>query len=288
MATAVTTPARTLPASLRSPLAAWHLLSLDAPTVAAVWTAFVAHAFRVALPWTSPAALALAVWLLYAADRVSDAAHGTMLQERHRFHHQYQGRFSVAALCVLPLLGVLIVHLPRALRTGWLLMVVPMGAYVAAVHVLHLRRVPKEVLVACFFATAVVMPTLVSGRVRPLQSATAAVVFGVLCWINCVGIARWEHTPAAAMDPVTAWLSFHFERVAVVLAVVLSVTAAALVAHHQAGCGAVCAAAASAVLLLLLLERSRFRLSANVLRALADAALLTPLLLWPAVSLVGR
>ena len=56
-----------------SPLALWHLLSLDAPSVATVWTIAIAHAAGVDLPWTSAAAMFIAVWILYAADRLLDA-----------------------------------------------------------------------------------------------------------------------------------------------------------------------------------------------------------------------
>ena len=56
-----------------NPLALWHLLSLDAPTVAALWTWFIASANHIRLPLSSALAMALAVWMLYAADRLMDA-----------------------------------------------------------------------------------------------------------------------------------------------------------------------------------------------------------------------
>ena len=45
----------------------WHLLSLDAPTVATLWTIFVARACRVELPASFAGAMFLAVWIIYAA-----------------------------------------------------------------------------------------------------------------------------------------------------------------------------------------------------------------------------
>ena len=51
----------------------WHLLSLDAPTVAAVWVVFVGRSVGVRLPWVEPAAMFVAVWMIYAADRLLDA-----------------------------------------------------------------------------------------------------------------------------------------------------------------------------------------------------------------------
>ena len=55
------------------PLELWHLLSLDAPTVAVLWTWFIAASVHIALPLTSLLAMGLVVWMLYAADRLLDA-----------------------------------------------------------------------------------------------------------------------------------------------------------------------------------------------------------------------
>src|SRR5215469_2732137 len=50
------------PDTPHNPLARWHLLSLDAPTVAAVWVWFVAASNQIHLPLVSALAMALAVW----------------------------------------------------------------------------------------------------------------------------------------------------------------------------------------------------------------------------------
>ena len=248
----------------------WHLLSLDAPCVAAVWTIFFARRFGVVLPWTAPAALALAVWMLYALDRLADAAHPQeVLAERHRFHHRHGFAFAGALLGAVPALIALIALLPAALRTGWLLLAVPLAIYVAAVHVFRLRRVPKEHIVSIFFALATAMPVLVSRTAPTLKVAPAIALFGVLCWLNCVAIARWEQSQNT--DTVTAWASPHFLlTTAVVVAVVLLL----LIVVPFAG-----AACAISALLLLWLEYARP--NALLLRALADAALLTPLAVLP-------
>ena len=54
-------------------LTLWHLLSLDAPTVATLWTLFIARCSHLTLPWTALAAMFTAVWMIYAADRLLDA-----------------------------------------------------------------------------------------------------------------------------------------------------------------------------------------------------------------------
>src|ERR1700679_3918546 len=93
----------------RSPLALWHLLSLDAPTVATLWTIFIARCSHLTLPWTAPAAMFVAVWMIYAADRLLDArildlsppnntAHPPDLEARHRFHHHHRTAFLTLIL----------------------------------------------------------------------------------------------------------------------------------------------------------------------------------------------
>lgn len=258
----------------RSPLEWWHLLSLDAPTVAALWTGFTAATFHLALPWTAPAALALAVWMLYAADRISDARQqAEPLRERHHFHEQHAKPFAAAIGCAALALCVLLVLLPAALRTAWLLLAVPLLAYVAAVHVLH-GRVPKEALVGVFFGSATLAPSLLEHRgLPPVLSAT---LFGVLCWLNCVFIARAEGAVQYTARGLTAWAVRNFPAACMVLAS-MALGAAACVPHALPRAGAILLSS----LLLLALDRVRASTEALRLRALADAALLTPLLIWP-------
>ncbi len=275
MGTVVTTPARpaiTPSRPISKLLAAWHLLSLDAPCVAALWTIFFARSFGVALPWVVPAALALAVWMLYALDRTADAAAGhEALAERHHFHHHHRFAFIGTVLGAVPVLALMIALLPSALRTAWLLLALPLAIYVAAVHILRLRRLPKEHLVALFFAVATMMPVVASRSVAAVRLIPAMAAFGAICWLNCIAIVRWEHTPASTLDSVTAWSAAHFRDViiAVLLAMLPSIP-------WQPEIAITCAASA---LLLLLLENTRP--SAATLRALADAALLTPLVVLP-------
>src|SRR5437868_7025790 len=74
-------------------LRGWHLLSLDAPTVAVTWCA--AFLSVVGVPLTRPSArwpivfLSLATWLCYIGDRIQDARScldGSELRARHRFY----------------------------------------------------------------------------------------------------------------------------------------------------------------------------------------------------------
>ena len=260
----------------------WHLLSLDAPTVAAVWTTFLAYYFDVALPWTAPAALALAVWLVYAADRLHDARSGAEpLEERHHFHARHAQAFVVAMSVVAAVLAVLVVLLPQELRTAWMLLGLPMMGYVAAVHVLRVS-VPKEAMVGVFFAAAAAMPALLA--VHSPSVVVAGALFGVLCWLNCVFIARSEG--ANTVSGVTRWAVRRFRPAAAL------VLLAALVVFFNFGDGALAVALGTALLMLLdasrlaAFEESTFRPSRVRIRALADAALLTPLMVLPLLRLL--
>lgn len=265
---------RTQRVPLHDPLALWHLLSLDAPTVAAVWTVFLAYYFDVVLPWTAPAALALAVWLVYAADRLHDARSGTgPLEERHHFHARHARAFLVAIALVTIVLAVLVWLLPRELRTAWMLLGLPLMGYVAGVHVLRVR-VPKEALVGVFFAAAATMPALLAAHTASVMIAGG--LFGVLCWLNCVFIARSEGVEAAGA--VTGWAVRRFPLAASSLLVV------ALVVFIAFGDGGLAVALGAALLLLLDVARQQ-PLRAVRVRALADAALLTPLLVLPLLRL---
>ena len=260
---------RGIAAQKHSVLAMWHLLSLDAPCVAALWTVFVAHIFHVALPWTAPVALAVAVWMLYAADRLADSASGKALEERHRFHHRHSAAFAVCWLACAPLLLWLVMHLPHALRDGWLLLAIPLAAYVGAVHALQLGHVPKEPLIGVFFGMAVAMP-VISSEALTRGLAASTVGFALLCWLNCAAIAAWETPSSGYLDPVTRLLGRHFAASATI-AIVMSLW---LAFHRETRLISV--AVLFSLFLLLVLDRERARVGRTHLRALADAALLTP------------
>jgi hypothetical protein len=250
------------------PLTRWHLLSLDAPTVAALWVAFAARGH---VSWVAPIALGVAVWILYAADRLADSAYpAEQLQERHRFHASHRRAFLVALVLAACVLCGLLIALPHGLRAAWMLLTLPLLGYVATVHVLRLR-VPKEAMVGVFFAAATFLPSLLERDTA--ANALSAVLFGVLCWMNCVFIARKEC--AVERGTSTAWMARHFRSSAAAFAVVGSAIFAWV---PQAR--AVALAVVLGFVFLLALDADE-RLSALHLRALADAVLLTPLLVWP-------
>lgn len=77
-----------------SPLRLWHLSSLDAPTVAAVWSLGFAKTAGVRLPAWAPVLLVFVTWFVYVSDRLLDARSALRardihrLRQRHYFHWQ--------------------------------------------------------------------------------------------------------------------------------------------------------------------------------------------------------
>ncbi|HVG26251.1 MAG TPA: hypothetical protein VM865_01500 [Acidobacteriaceae bacterium] len=294
-----------------SPLALWHLLSLDAPTVAALWTWTVAHTVGIVLPWTASAAMALAVWMLYASDRLLDARPlpggeaPRDLEERHRFHQRHRSVFLAAIVAVAAVLAGLLhtldpraLHLYAALATmlaAWLLLVhAPSPAAASA------QRLPKELAVGIFFPAAVFIPTVARAPELRLPLLAPAAIFAALCTLNCLYLYAWEH-PASLrtahwttrwavrrLVPLTLTVAA-LSALLVVAALPAALPLASRLAPHGAGSfllPALCTLVST--LLLLALHKLRDRLSALHLRALADLVLLSPLLVVPLASLASR
>ncbi|HWG17551.1 MAG TPA: hypothetical protein VN678_06785 [Acidobacteriaceae bacterium] len=288
------------PARITSPLALWHLLSLDAPTVAALWTWFIGRAAGVHLPAASLIAMALAVWILYAADRLLDSSALDSMdalpvrsmamaefEARHYFHHRHRRPFVVGiALASIALGGLLPLLDHAALR----LYLVEGGLLIVWFLVVHAtrsaHRLPKEIAVGVFFSAAVFIPTVARNPALRFALALPALLLGVLCGLNCLFIYAWEHTRTpsdrkgvAAPHPTTR---FALQRLWVIATTEI-VAAIALAAFNEGAPRLIAVACALSSAMLLWLHQSRRqcsqgRLSRIHLRAAADLALLTPAL----------
>lgn len=256
----------------------WHLLSLDAPTVAALWTWFLATTNHIRLPATSIAAMATAVWLLYASDRLLDAqaTNKEELEPRHHFHHRHRKAFlsAIAAATItlaglLPTLTLEAVHL--YLIEGSFLI-----GYFVLIHATNsAHRLPKELAVGLFFASATFIPTIAREPALRLSLLLPAILFAALCSLNCLFIYTWEHPSKPTTNhSTTRFCLQHLEAIATTLLV--SALGVAIISRQAPW--KIAAAIATAVTLLLILHRNRQTLPPTTLRAAADLALLTPLL----------
>ena len=261
-------------------LALWHLLSLDAPTVAAIWTIFVAHSVHLHLPWTAPVSMFVAVWMLYAADRLLDARISPRdeLEPRHHFHHKHRVAFltsiviaTIVLFCLLPLL------LPAALRICALL-AIPLVTYMFLIHVgaPGSVRLPKELAVGLFFPAAVFIPTVARVPTLRLALLPEALLFAAVCTLNCLYVYAWEHKPPYSQAHWTS--KFAMKRLPWITGIAAMASLTLFALRHSPVSGAACISA----LLLAVLHLSRNRISQTHLRAAADCALLTPVL-FPAL-----
>jgi hypothetical protein len=274
-----------------APLRLWHLTSLDAPTVAVVWSLAFASAAKVSLPVWIPLFLALAAWSAYIADRLLDARTALRtgnlksLRQRHWFHHRHRrvlGPLAISAACAAACVVVSV--MPVAARERNSVLAVAALAYFTRVH--SSRQVPgvglsslvpffkKEMLVGLLFTSACALPALsralaqTSAPIWPLLPA--AVFFAMLAWLNCHAIERWETDDQAQHSSV-----FHLACLLALAGLLL----ASLTPNPQSHRAALVIAGAASALLLALLDRLRDRLTPLALRVSADLVLLTPLAL---------
>jgi hypothetical protein len=258
----------------------WHLLSLDAPTVAALWSWFFVRAMHLHLSLIQALLLPLGTWLLYVTDRILDGfRERELLRERHYFHARHRAAFLSAASFLLLLLTWCVVTRmrPAAIRDDLWIGVFAL-LYLFAVHRGE-QRLPKELAVAILFAAATAVPawsrlSAGDGLARE-QLAPAVILFALLCWVNCVSIEKWE---GGKSHTTTRWASLHLRSIATMIA--LFSLAAAFLAPSRGLMVVYLSALLSSALLFILDARSS-RFSPLHLRIAADAALLTPLALFP-------
>jgi hypothetical protein len=277
-----TTTQLALPARPSSPIALWHLLSLDAPTVAALWVCFIARAAHIHIPLAAPAAMALAVWILYAADRLLDARRSAAheLEARHLFHYRYRHAFLIGITAATAALATLLLHLDPAAIRLYLIEGTLLFAWFLILHATRsAHRLPKEIAVGLFFSAAVFIPSIAREPSLRATLLPAAILFAALCSLNCLFIYAWEHDHPSN-TPAHRSTRFAIAHLAA-LAITTAVAGAGLTLLAPTPAKPIAAGCASAAVLLLALDRKRSRLSRIGQRAAADLALLTPLLLLP-------
>lgn len=270
-----------------TPLHAWHLASLDAPTVAVVWALGFAWVARVRLPAWVLAVLTLVVWAIYAGDRLLDARKGfrsgqtDRLRERHFFHWRHRRVFvPLAVLGAIAAAGLVLVFMPAVTEERDTVMAAAALAYLTRIHAWRGRALEnggmggrvatKEFLVGVVFAAGCALPAWNLAQARGVAILVPAVFFAALAWLNCAAIERWE----SARDGRS------IAEIAAGLALAGAVIAA-LISGHLPRPAALLVAGAAAALLIAFLDQMRGRITPLTLRAAADLVLLTPLaLLW--------
>jgi hypothetical protein len=278
-------------------LAVWHMASLDAPTVAIVWTLGFARAAGVHLPTWAPVIVGLVTWAVYIGDRLLDARSAlaamqpSRLRHRHRFHWRHRRLLCLlAVLSALAGLAIIVAFVPAAARARGAALGLATVAYFSGVHTrrnsgswldwlpmpdrflerLPFKRLGNELLVASMFTCGCMLPVwpraaLLATQLWPL--ALVAVFFMLLAWLNYHAICRWEANARAG----------HITTAGLMLALVGVVVAGVIAAGHPSAAMLIGLGAGSAVLLAML-DQNRNWLTPLALRASADLVLLLPLI----------
>ena len=287
------------------PLALWHKASLDAPTVAIVWTLGFAFAAGVRLPLWLPALVALVTWTIYIGDRLLDARSAlagmqpSRLRHRHRFHWRHRRLLTLlAASSACAALIIVVIYVRGPARERGAALGLATVAYFSGVHArrnpgsrmgwlptpgkllgrLPFNEIGNEVLVAAIFTCGCMLPVWPRAALRPdplWPLALVAAFFMLLVWLNYHAIGRWEAGAPAA----------HISSAGFILALAGLAIAAFLRASHP-GPSLLIASAAGSAFLLALLNRNRRRLTALALRASADLALIIPLVVLVSFALL--
>ncbi len=230
----------------------------------------------------------LAVWTLYAADRLldarqlsSDPLHTAGLEPRHLFHHLHRNAFHVGIGVATIALAAMLPHLLIEAIRLYLILGGLLTGYFILIHASqHARRLPKEIAVGLFFAAATFIPTVARQPELRVALLLPAILLAALCSLNCLFIYAWEHPvegEAQSTHPATRMGLLSLRPLTFVLILAAGAVAAF---DHRAPWLLPCASILSA-LGLLLLDRRRNRIAATTLRAAADLSLTTPLLLLP-------
>lgn len=287
MATAIPTEPAVKVRSATRPLVLWHLLSLDAPTVAALWTWFIAQTCHVRLPAAATLAMAFAVWMLYAADRLLDAGSTRQdkLEARHIFHHRHRRAFLAGIIAASTALALLLPGLDSQSIHLYLILGGLVFGYFILIHAARgAHRLPKEIAVGICFAAATFIPTVARLPQLRLELLAPALLFAMLCSLNCLFIYAWEHPPENAafvqVNPTHAVTRIALRHLqAITIAVALA--SVALAAFDRFSPWQIPLATAIAAAFLLVLNHRRTAILPTTLRAAADFALTTPMLLIP-------
>lgn len=247
----------------------WHLLSLDAPSIAALWAWALARELEVHPQAAALGVLTLGTWLVYVADRLLDShLKRTYLRERHTFHGKHWRAFTAAAIVVASVLTFLVIQwLPKNAFIAYTLLLALTIAYLGMVHLGRRISAPHCMVVAGLFALSTSVPAAV--QIQNIWQGTPLLMsvtsLAVVAWLNCWAIEMWETGRRAHLRATVAKRSFW---IAFVLALVAFASGDPVVGI-----------AALSALLLFVLDGKRAQISPLMTRVAADAALLTPLLL---------
>ncbi len=271
----------------------WNLLSLDAPTVVCLWALFFARSLRIPFPFLESTVLTVTVWIIYVSDRMLDTLRPSP-DVAHSDRHNFHARHGYAVLgALLPIASatfwISLTRLNSQTKAVGLAMCGAVSFYFLVIHAVPDRMVrwfPKELFVGAIFAAGAVIPAWTHAAESRNALMPAAILFAGLCGLNCVAIECWEHHRGERQwEKTPSWLIQLADSRIMQIAAMLIVGAGIVCAFgpHNAEQAEPIGASAVSLFFIAGLDWRSNDFSPQVLRVLADAALLTPaifLLKW--------
>lgn len=233
--------------------------------------------------------------MLYAADRLMDVrlldidpTRHEDLEARHYFHLRYRNAFLTGILVASLGLANFLPHLDAVAIRLYLILGGLVAGYFILIHATSgaaaqekiAHRLPKEIAVGLCFAAATFIPTVARRPDLRVTLLPTALVFAILCSLNCLFIYAWEHEDRRANRSIHA-ITRVVLRNLVSLTTVLACLSIVLALFDRHVPWSIPSASALSAALLLLLHRRRHAIARTTLRASADLALTTPILLFP-------
>lgn len=256
------------------PLLWLNLLCLDAPLVAVSWLWLFARSFEITIAPRGTAALFLAAWLIYLADRLGDSLsldQRAPTSLRQQFCRRHRGTW-LGAIGLIAMVELVVCARVES-RAGAFGLAV--GAFALAYLLVNRfrpslwRTLPlKEISIGFIFAAGTMVP-LASGLTR--VNASVWLLFACLCSLNCISIAVWERGLDVAQQRIS---------IATVCPTIGRYLLPALLLLVLASLGSgfsrvyLCIAVSAAFLTALHIFRERIQ--PDIRTALADLVLLTP------------
>lgn len=266
----------------KHPLWLWpNLLSLDALLVAVLWLHLFAVCWQVHISPIVTVVLALVVWMIYVADRLSDVLRAdpqTALLPRHEFYRRHRKVVIRTLIAVLGVTCVFCLKLDAPTFKFGVMLMIFVGAYFAVVHRVRAKwrtHLPKEAAVALVFGVGTFFPVWLHASHSNEAMLLALGLFILICWLNLVLIeyAEWTSLSGRHSDaphPTTLAAGKYLLPIGLTTAMATGCLAAAGVERW------VLTAVSCSALALAVLGLCWRNLSLNKMRVLADATLLSP------------
>ena len=270
----------------------WFLpswLGLDAPCVVLTWTWAISQNSEAILSFRPAAAMFLVVWSIYLLDRLIDVARCSDWQQatgRLRFGRQYRPLFVACfGLCIIGIVAFLMVGLPADIirRAAYVAVGLTLDFLVFVVPVFFRQKLPgKEFGVGLFFALGAYACLGYTAGMLPLLMS-----IGLVVAFNCLVIAARDAERDRANDPGGAsqwWRTMKRDLLWGGAGLTIAFALGAFLARELT----FYISLALAFLSLTALHRCSQRLSGDAVRALADFALFTPVLVMGVAPSVGN